>query len=118
MAVTAAALVSESFAVIRRDLRGCGLTGPRTDRDYRIPASTATVSPRADWHRSVPAGAARDALRQEQIVQAADSRHDRRLLALAALMWRSVVSYAIRVRGPAPGPATGARMLSRKHRFT
>ncbi|MFE3850758.1 alpha/beta fold hydrolase [Streptomyces griseorubiginosus] len=40
----AAALLSESFDVIRPDLPGCGLTGPRTDRDYRIPAYTATVA--------------------------------------------------------------------------
>ncbi|MEU0413413.1 alpha/beta hydrolase [Streptomyces griseorubiginosus] len=40
----AAALLSESFDVIRPDLPGCGLTGPRKDRDYRIPAYTATVA--------------------------------------------------------------------------
>ncbi|EDY58248.1 MULTISPECIES: alpha/beta hydrolase [Streptomyces] len=37
-----AALLSESFDVIRPDLPGCGLTGPRTDRDYRVPAYAAT----------------------------------------------------------------------------
>ncbi|MGX1372624.1 pimeloyl-ACP methyl ester carboxylesterase [Streptomyces canus] len=40
----AADLLSESFDVIRPDLPGCGLTGPRSDRDYRIPAYTATVA--------------------------------------------------------------------------
>ncbi|MER6288969.1 alpha/beta fold hydrolase [Streptomyces sviceus] len=40
----AADLLSESFDVIRPDLPGCGLTGPRTDRDYRIPAYAATVT--------------------------------------------------------------------------
>ncbi|KOV97286.1 alpha/beta hydrolase [Streptomyces sp. NRRL B-1140] len=40
----AADLLSESFDVIRPDLPGFGLTGPRTDRDYRIPAYAATVA--------------------------------------------------------------------------
>ncbi|MEU2265645.1 alpha/beta hydrolase [Streptomyces olindensis] len=40
----AAALLSESFDVIRPDLPGFGLTGPRKDRDYRIPTYTATVA--------------------------------------------------------------------------
>ncbi|MFF7173090.1 alpha/beta fold hydrolase [Streptomyces pseudovenezuelae] len=40
----AAALLSESFDVIRPDLPGCGLTGPRPDRDYRVPAYAATVA--------------------------------------------------------------------------
>ncbi|MFE1837354.1 alpha/beta fold hydrolase [Streptomyces sviceus] len=40
----AADLLSESFDVIRPDLPGFGLTGPRTDRDYRIPAYAATVT--------------------------------------------------------------------------
>lgn len=40
----AAELLSESFDVIRPDLPGFGLTGPRADRDYRVPAYTATVA--------------------------------------------------------------------------
>ncbi len=40
----ASALLSESFDVIRPDLPGFGLTGPRGDRDYRIPAYAATVA--------------------------------------------------------------------------
>ncbi|MGW2835781.1 alpha/beta fold hydrolase [Streptomyces sp. NPDC001286] len=40
----AADLLSESFDVIRPDLPGFGLTGPRTDRDYRIPAYAATAA--------------------------------------------------------------------------
>ncbi|MEU3889931.1 alpha/beta hydrolase [Streptomyces sp. NPDC029041] len=40
----AAGLLSESFDVIRPDLPGFGLTGPREDRDYRIPAYAATVA--------------------------------------------------------------------------
>lgn len=40
----AAALLSESFDVIRPDLPGFGLTGPRKDRDYRVPAYVATVA--------------------------------------------------------------------------
>ncbi|WLW57664.1 alpha/beta fold hydrolase [Streptomyces sp. YU58] len=40
----AADLLSESFDVIRPDLPGFGLTGPRADRDYRIPAYAATVA--------------------------------------------------------------------------
>ncbi|MCI3276862.1 alpha/beta fold hydrolase [Streptomyces cylindrosporus] len=40
----AAGLLSESFDVIRPDLPGFGLTGPRQDRDYRIPTYTATVA--------------------------------------------------------------------------
>ncbi|MFI9832760.1 alpha/beta fold hydrolase [Streptomyces sp. NPDC051913] len=40
----AADLLSESFDVIRPDLPGFGLTGPRMDRDYRIPAYAATVA--------------------------------------------------------------------------
>ncbi|MFD8235985.1 alpha/beta fold hydrolase [Streptomyces sp. NPDC059696] len=40
----AADLLSESFDVIRPDLPGFGLTGPSTDRDYRVPAYTATVA--------------------------------------------------------------------------
>ncbi|MFF7073790.1 alpha/beta fold hydrolase [Streptomyces pseudovenezuelae] len=40
----AAALLSESFDVIRPDLPGCGLTGPRPDRDYRVPAYATTVA--------------------------------------------------------------------------
>lgn len=40
----AAALLSESFDVIRPDLPGFGLTGPRKDRDYRIPTYTAAVA--------------------------------------------------------------------------
>ena len=37
-------LLSESFDVIRPDLPAFGLTGPRKDRDYRIPAYAATVA--------------------------------------------------------------------------
>ncbi|PWI12735.1 alpha/beta hydrolase [Streptomyces sp. Act143] len=40
----AADLLSESFDVIRPDLPGFGLTGPRKDRDYRIPTYAATVA--------------------------------------------------------------------------
>lgn len=39
-----AALLSRSFTVIRPDLAGSGLTGPRPDRDYRIEAYVATVA--------------------------------------------------------------------------
>ncbi|RCH65536.1 alpha/beta hydrolase [Streptomyces sp. SDr-06] len=37
-------LLTDSFDVIRPDLPAFGLTGPRTDRDYRIPAYAATVA--------------------------------------------------------------------------
>ncbi|MHC3471014.1 alpha/beta fold hydrolase [Streptomyces sp. 7R007] len=37
-------LLSEAFDVIRPDLPGFGLTGPRKDRDYRIPTYAATVA--------------------------------------------------------------------------
>jgi len=37
-------LLSNSFDVIRPDLPAFGLTGPRKDRDYRIPAYAATVA--------------------------------------------------------------------------
>nr|BBJ47733.1 hypothetical protein SAVMC3_03620 [Streptomyces avermitilis] len=37
-------LLSESFDVIRSDLPAFGLTGPRPDRDYRVPAYAATVT--------------------------------------------------------------------------
>ncbi|AXE90471.1 alpha/beta hydrolase [Streptomyces sp. Go-475] len=40
----AADLLSESFDVIRPDLPAFGLTGPRKDRDYRIPTYAATVA--------------------------------------------------------------------------
>ncbi|MFM9595059.1 alpha/beta fold hydrolase [Streptomyces scabiei] len=40
----AAALLSEAFDVIRPDLPAFGLTGPRRDRDYRIPTYAATVA--------------------------------------------------------------------------
>jgi len=40
----AAALLSESFDVIRPDLPGCGLTDPRPDRDYRVPSFAVTVA--------------------------------------------------------------------------
>ncbi|MEU1555566.1 alpha/beta hydrolase [Streptomyces scabiei] len=40
----AAALLSEAFDVIRPDLPAFGLTGPRKDRDYRIPTYAATVA--------------------------------------------------------------------------
>ena len=40
----AAAVLSESFDVIRPDLPGFGLTGPRKDRDYRIATYAATVT--------------------------------------------------------------------------
>lgn len=40
----AADLLSDSFDVIRPDLPGFGLTGPRKDRDYRVPAYAATVA--------------------------------------------------------------------------
>lgn len=39
-----AALLSASFDVIRPDLPGFGLTGPRADRDYRVRTVTARVS--------------------------------------------------------------------------
>ncbi|WP_227981917.1 alpha/beta fold hydrolase [Nocardia spumae] len=39
-----AALMSSSFDVIRLDLPGFGLTGPRADRDYRIGTYTQTVA--------------------------------------------------------------------------
>ncbi|WNM33595.1 alpha/beta hydrolase [Streptomyces sp. Li-HN-5-11] len=39
-----AGLLEESFDVIRPDLPGFGLTGPRKDRDYRIPTYAATVA--------------------------------------------------------------------------
>ncbi|MFH8657996.1 alpha/beta fold hydrolase [Streptomyces afghaniensis] len=39
-----AALLSATYDVIRPDLPGWGLTGPRADRDYRIPAYAATVA--------------------------------------------------------------------------
>ncbi|MFF4358891.1 alpha/beta fold hydrolase [Streptomyces sp. NPDC001604] len=37
-------LLSDSFDVIRPDLPAFGLTGPRKDRDYRVPAYAATVA--------------------------------------------------------------------------
>jgi pimeloyl-ACP methyl ester carboxylesterase len=37
-------LLSPSFDVIRPDLPGFGLTGPRADRDYRIPSYASTVA--------------------------------------------------------------------------
>ncbi|MFD4599858.1 alpha/beta fold hydrolase [Streptomyces sp. NPDC058464] len=37
-------LLSDSFDVIRPDLPAFGLTGPREDRDYRVPAYAATVA--------------------------------------------------------------------------
>ncbi|MFF7047779.1 alpha/beta fold hydrolase [Streptomyces griseorubiginosus] len=40
----ATGLLSESFDVIRPDLPAFGLTGPREDRDYRIPTYAATVA--------------------------------------------------------------------------
>ncbi|SPF06669.1 alpha/beta fold hydrolase [Streptomyces sp. MA5143a] len=40
----ATGLLSESFDLIRPDLPGFGLTGPRGDRDYRIPTYAATVA--------------------------------------------------------------------------
>ncbi|MBD0842016.1 alpha/beta fold hydrolase [Streptomyces sp. TRM68416] len=40
----AADLLSRSYDVIRPDLPGFGLPGPRTDRDYRIPAYAVTVA--------------------------------------------------------------------------
>lgn len=40
----AASLLSEEFDVIRPDLPGFGLTGPRTDRDYRVPTYAATTA--------------------------------------------------------------------------
>ncbi|MFG2958720.1 alpha/beta fold hydrolase [Streptomyces sp. NPDC048291] len=40
----AAGLLAESFDVIRPDLPAFGLTGPREDRDYRVPAYAATVA--------------------------------------------------------------------------
>lgn len=39
-----AAMLSDSFDVIRLDLPGFGLTGPRADRDYRIPAYASAVA--------------------------------------------------------------------------
>ncbi|GAA3713578.1 alpha/beta fold hydrolase [Gordonia hankookensis] len=36
--------LTEAFDIIRPDLPGFGLTGPRSDRDYRISALTATVA--------------------------------------------------------------------------
>jgi len=39
-----AALLSASFDVVRLDLPGFGLTGPRADRDYRVPTYVATVA--------------------------------------------------------------------------
>jgi len=36
--------LSSSFDVIRMDLPGFGLTGPRADRDYRVPTYAATVA--------------------------------------------------------------------------
>ncbi|MFI5621581.1 alpha/beta fold hydrolase [Streptomyces sp. NPDC051567] len=38
-----AARLAASFDVIRPDLPGFGLTGPRPDRDYRVPAYASTV---------------------------------------------------------------------------
>ncbi|MFF7980938.1 alpha/beta fold hydrolase [Streptomyces sp. NPDC007901] len=40
----ATGLLAESFDVIRPDLPGFGLTGPRADRDYRVPVYAATVA--------------------------------------------------------------------------
>jgi len=40
----ATGLLSDSFDVIRPDLPAFGLTGPRKDRDYRIPTYAATVA--------------------------------------------------------------------------
>ncbi|MEU9449909.1 alpha/beta hydrolase [Streptomyces sp. NPDC048277] len=40
----AAALLARSYDVIRPDLPGFGLTGPRRDRDYRVTAYAATVA--------------------------------------------------------------------------
>ncbi|MER5728890.1 alpha/beta hydrolase [Streptomyces sp. NPDC002138] len=40
----AADLLSDSFDVIRPDLPGFGLTGPRKDRDYRLPPYAAAVA--------------------------------------------------------------------------
>ncbi|KRD12272.1 alpha/beta fold hydrolase [Streptomyces sp. Root264] len=40
----AAALLSQSFDVIRPDLPAFGLTGPRRDRDYRVPTYAATMA--------------------------------------------------------------------------
>ncbi|MFJ9012457.1 alpha/beta fold hydrolase [Streptomyces canus] len=39
-----AALLSASYDVIRPDLPGWGLTGPRADRNYRVPTYAATVA--------------------------------------------------------------------------
>lgn len=39
-----AALLSATHDVIRPDLPGWGLTGPRADRDYRVPTHAATVA--------------------------------------------------------------------------
>ncbi|MFF0087048.1 alpha/beta fold hydrolase [Streptomyces canus] len=39
-----AVLLSASYDVIRPDLPGWGLTGPRADRNYRVPAYAATVA--------------------------------------------------------------------------
>lgn len=40
----AAELLAESFDVVRPDLPGFGLTEPRRDRDYRVPAFANTVA--------------------------------------------------------------------------
>lgn len=40
----AAVQLAKSFEVVRLDLPGFGLTGPRPDRDYRITSSAATVA--------------------------------------------------------------------------
>jgi pimeloyl-ACP methyl ester carboxylesterase len=39
-----AALLSPSFDVVRLDLPGFGLTGPRADRDYRVPTYASTLA--------------------------------------------------------------------------
>lgn len=39
-----AALLSRSFTVIYPDLPGCGLTGPRADRDYRVEAYVTLIA--------------------------------------------------------------------------
>lgn len=39
-----AAMMSSSFRVVRPDLPGFGLTGPRADRDYRIGAFVTTIA--------------------------------------------------------------------------
>ncbi|MGW3095135.1 alpha/beta fold hydrolase [Streptomyces sp. NPDC001102] len=52
----AADLLSDSFDVIRPDLPGFGLTGPREDRDYRVPTYAATMA--GFWEAlGVPRGA-------------------------------------------------------------